>query len=163
MLVALAMSSSAVMYVNSATASVDTTEPNTVVDQNRHIHSNALRVRRGPDGLFHLNVTFDGVAAKAILDTGANRTVLGSAIFERIDRRTTGRPDAVSGRGSIKTLNGKLRYTTAMISDVRAHGIALGAIDAAVVEGSDIPIILGQDAISRFASVTIRSDELILN
>ena len=162
-IMALIMSSSAVLYVGSATAMVadwEGTSHTALTDVSPL--GKPVRLQRGPDGLFHLRVTFDGIPSTAVLDTGASHSVIGKRTLNRLTRRN-GHILAGSKRGgTMLTLSGKVDYRLLPIRDVSAEGFDLGALRAATIDNSGVSNVLGQDAISRFRSVTIQGDELIL-
>jgi clan AA aspartic protease (TIGR02281 family) len=163
---ALALSGSAVFYANTASngqplpGKNDTFAAPSINDTT--VTARGLRIKRSADRLFYLDVTLDGVRTKAILDTGATQSVLNVATLEQIAQSRGQKRASLKPHGSIQTLNGKLSYSVLPIEDVRVSGIRMGAVNAVVVAGHDVPIILGQDVIARFASVTIEADQLVL-
>lgn len=162
------MSSSAVVYVGSATATGTVAdlagESHDTLAELSHISQpgKAVRLRRGPDGLFHLRVTFDGIPTTAILDTGASHSVIGKATLDRLARRNGHKFVDTMRDGTMLTLLGAVDYRLVPIGEVHAEGFNLGTFHVAAIDSPDVPTVLGQDAISRFRSVTIEGHDLIL-
>lgn len=146
------LSSSAVAYVGSLTIGTDRASP-----ARRPTAARVVRLPRAADGLFHVRVTIDGVSTDAVLDTGANRSILGRGIGDRV----RGAPLASTG-ASLRTINGRVRYAIVPVTRLTVEGFDLGSIRAIVGPGGSAPIVLGQDAIARFGSITIAADVLEL-
>lgn len=163
---ALAMSSSAVFYVGSATATfADFTRSSHETATNAFqtpLQERAVRLRRRPDGLFHLRVTFDRIATTAIFDTGASHSVIGKSTLDRLTRRNGHELIKSKRDGVMLTLSGNVDYRLVPVGEVQAEGFNLGNLHAAIIDSPGVPTVLGQDAISRFRSVTIEGDELVL-
>jgi predicted aspartyl protease len=163
---ALTMSGSAVVYVGSVTATfanfAESAHEALADPSNISLPGKPVRLQRRSDGLFHLRVTFDGISTTAILDTGASRSVIGKATLNRLARRNGHIFAKIKRDGVMLTLSGNVDYRLASVSEVQAEGFSLGNLHAATIDSPDVPTVLGQDAISRFRSVTIEGDELVL-
>lgn len=121
-----------------------------------------LEIERGPDGLFHVPVSFDGRTFDVIFDTGATRTVIDSAVLHRMRAGGVRTSPVAAGKGTLLTFSGEVRYDLVAVRDVRIGSYALGPLHVAVVGLPGSPSVIGQDVISRLSHVTIRGDRLLI-
>ncbi len=117
----------------------------------------AVELERSHDGHFYADVQINGASVRALVDTGASGIAL-----SREDARTAGlatsigMPDVV-GRGADGDVHGEI---------VTLDSVTLGHKTAedmqAVVLNSGEMTLLGQNFLSKFDSVEIRGDTMVL-
>lgn len=115
-----------------------------------------VTVMRSSDGLFYVDARVDGRKLRLLVDTGASMAVLTRADARRLGLRA--RP----GGGRIETVGGRVDMATAKLDAIEIGGHRFDALTAAVVgEGLSVSLI-GQDLLSRFGSIRIDGDRLVL-
>ena len=117
----------------------------------------AIELQRQPDGHFYADVRINGSYVHMLVDTGASIIAL-----SRNDARSAaiatsiGMPDVV-GRGADGVVHGEV---------VRLDNVELGPLSAqgldAIVLNSGEQSLLGQSFLSKFSSVDIQGDKMIL-
>lgn len=117
----------------------------------------AVELQRQVDGHFYADVRINGTYVHMLVDTGASIIAL-----SRNDAQSTaiatsiGMPDVV-GRGADGAVHGEV---------VRLDKVELGPLSAqgldAIVLNSGEQSLLGQSFLSKFASVEIQGDKMIL-
>lgn len=118
-----------------------------------------IELRREADGLFYLNASVNGARVRFLVDTGANLVVL-----TRADAQRAGvLPDGTAFDANAETAGGATRMARVKLDRVEAGTQRDRGIDAAVVQDGLGVSLLGQSWLSRFASVTIRGDRMLLN
>jgi aspartyl protease family protein len=117
----------------------------------------AIELQRQPDGHFYADVRINGTYVHMLVDTGASVIAL-----SRDDARSAalatsiGMPDVV-GRGADGAVHGEV---------VRLDNVELGPLSAqgldAIVLNSGEQSLLGQSFLSKFSSIEIQGDKMIL-
>ena len=117
----------------------------------------AIRLPRSPDGHFYADIEINGQRIHALVDTGASIIAL-----SREDARTAGLAASISmpnvvGQGASGAVRGEV---------VTLDRVSLGSKEVrdlpAVVLDAGAQSLLGQSFLSKFASVEIRGDTMVL-
>ena len=117
-----------------------------------------LTLKRAPDGLFYVTAAVNGVPVRFVIDTGANVVVL-----TRADAAAAGVTGAAAGGRALRTAGGTAAMRWATIERLTIGDHAIAGTDAAIVGGDDLPhSLLGQSALSRLDSITLRGNRLHL-
>lgn len=116
-----------------------------------------LTISRSSDGLFYLDGEIGDAPIRFLIDTGANLTVLAADDAARARLGTSGTTI------TLETVNG-----TAQIGEARVDRVELGGHDlvglSVGIANQGLPVsLLGQDALSRLGTITIRDDELTIH
>jgi len=116
-----------------------------------------LEIQRSSDGHFYADVQINGSTIHALVDTGASEIALTRADASSAGLATSiGMPEVV-GEGAEGAVHGEV---------VRLDRVALGNTSAegmpAVVLNSGGQSLLGQSFLSKFESVEIRGDTMVL-
>lgn len=115
-------------------------------------------VARDKDGLFYVDVLVNGQPVRFLVDTGANMVVLTGADAARLGIRA----EANAWGPQMTTAGGKAPMAWARLNHVILAGREMRDLKAAVV-ANGLPVsLLGQNMLSRLASVTIEGDRLRL-
>ena len=114
-------------------------------------------IRRDSSGQFYLEVDVGGAQITFLIDTGADVV----ALTER-DAQTLGiAPDPGSYRPILRTASGEGMAAPVELERMTIAGRDLEIVQAVVVP--DLPVsLLGQSALRRLGSVTLRGDRLII-
>lgn len=118
-----------------------------------------INLRKSPDGLFRMPARLDGTPATLIVDTGSTRSVIARRTLQRI-----GAPNPPqASRGALLTFDGEVPYTLATIRRLEIAGQVIGPIEVAVIDGAQVPDVLGQDIIAQLGIISIAQDRMIID
>jgi aspartyl protease family protein len=116
-----------------------------------------VEIVRDAQGQFHLDIDVGGEPIRFLVDTGADVVALTEDDAERLGLR----PDPSEYRPMLQTASG-----TGMAAPVEIDRLTIGGHDLTGVEAvvvPDLPIsLLGQSALRRLGSVTLKGDRLII-
>ncbi len=116
-----------------------------------------VEIARDAQGQFHLNVDVGGESVRFLVDTGADVVALTEEDAERLGLK----PDPSEYRPMLQTASG-----TGMAAPVEIDRLTIGGHDltgVAAVVVPDLPVsLLGQSALRRLGSVTLKGDRLII-
>jgi aspartyl protease family protein len=114
-------------------------------------------IERDSGGQFHLEVDAGGETVTFLVDTGADLVALTEDDAERLGIR----PDPSEYRPMLRTASGTGMGAPVQIARLTIGGRDLDDVDAVVVP--ELPVsLLGQSALRRLGSVTLRGDRLII-
>jgi aspartyl protease family protein len=112
--------------------------------------------RNASDGLFYVDALVNGRPLRFLVDTGASIMVLTAA-----DAKAVGIEVGEQHYNSnVKTVGGKAEMAWATIDRIEIGGRNVSQLRAAVVRNGLGVSLLGQNALSKFESVTIKGDSL---
>jgi len=119
--------------------------------------SEVVEIERDAQGQFHLDVDAGGESVRFLVDTGADVVALTEDDADRLGIR----PDASDFRPMLQTASGTGMGAPVQIARLTIGGHDLDDIEAVVVP--DLPVsLLGQSALRRLGSVTLRGDRLVI-
>ena len=114
-------------------------------------------IERDSRGQFHLEVDAGGETVTFLVDTGADLVALTEDDAERLGIR----PDPSEYRPMLRTASGTGMGAPVQIARLTIGGRDLDDVDAVVVP--ELPVsLLGQSALRRLGSVTLRGDRLTI-
>ncbi|GAA0482143.1 hypothetical protein GCM10009096_25580 [Parasphingorhabdus litoris] len=114
-------------------------------------------VNRSRDGLFYVDGQINDVPIKFAVDTGASVVVLNAADATRV-----GLTPKQTATHRIRTAGGYSDMRWSHADKLSVAGKKLGQIEIAVMEGGPKTSLLGLSALSRFETLTIKKDQLII-
>ena len=115
-----------------------------------------MEISRAKDGMFYVDAEINGQKVRFLVDTGANVVTLTGADAERL---------GISAEASLfgpqmATAGGRVPMAWAKLDAVRLAGREVRGVKAAVMR-TGLPVsLLGQNMLSKLASVTIEGDRL---
>ncbi|MDP1027152.1 TIGR02281 family clan AA aspartic protease [Sphingomonas sp. KR1UV-12] len=118
----------------------------------------SLTLTKASDGLFYVTAAVNDVPVRFVVDTGANVVVLTRRDAQAVGVTTT------RGTGqTLRTAGGRQAMRWTSIERLKIAGHTVDNTDAVVVADNGPPhSLLGQSALARFRSVTLRGDRLDL-
>ncbi|MFM9936913.1 MAG: TIGR02281 family clan AA aspartic protease [Novosphingobium sp.] len=123
----------------------------------RTASAETVEIERDAQGQFHVEVDVGGETVRFLVDTGADVVALTEDDADRLGIR----PDAGDYRPMLQTASGTGMGAPAQIARLTIGGRDLDDVEAVVVP--DLPVsLLGQSALRRLGSVTLRGDRLII-
>ncbi len=118
-----------------------------------------LTVARSSDGHFNIEASVDGTDVRFLIDTGATGTVLS----ERDAVRAGIAVDALAFNRPVQTANGLAFEARTRVERLEIGPFALRNVGVGVLRDDQLETsLLGMDVLSRFASMRIEGDRLIL-
>ena len=115
-----------------------------------------MEIARAKDGMFYVQAEINGQKIRFLVDTGANVVVLNGADAARLGIQA----EADLFGPQMATAGGSAPMAWAKLDRVRLAGREATGVKAAVVK-SGLPVsLLGQNMLSKLASVTIEGDRL---
>ncbi|MCF2872647.1 TIGR02281 family clan AA aspartic protease [Octadecabacter sp. G9-8] len=118
-----------------------------------------IEVPKGRDNHFRMTLRINNVPVDFLVDTGASQVVLTQDDAARIGLD----PDRLAYIGTAFTANGEVATAPVRLDKVQLGDITDTRIRASVNSGQMESSLLGMSYLSRFESIEIRQDLLILN
>ncbi|MCF2903645.1 TIGR02281 family clan AA aspartic protease [Octadecabacter sp. CECT 8868] len=118
-----------------------------------------IEVPKGPDNHFHLTLMINSVPVDFLVDTGASQMVLTQDDAARVGLDA----DELSYIGIAYTANGEVATAPVRLDTVDLGDIRDRRVRASVNSGDMDKSLLGMSYLSRFESIEIRQNLLILN
>lgn len=118
-----------------------------------------IEVPKGVDNHFRLTLIINEVPVDFLVDTGASQVVL----TQRDAARVGLDPDNLAYIGTAFTANGEVATAPVRLDSVILGDIRDTRVPASVNSGQMESSLLGMSYLSRFESIEIRQDRLILN
>jgi len=118
-----------------------------------------IEVPKGADNHFRLTLIINGVPIEFLVDTGASQVVLTQADAARVGLN----PDDLPYIGTAFTANGEVATAPVRLDTVELGNLRDTRVRASVNSGDMDTSLLGMSYLSRFESIEIRRDTLILS
>jgi aspartyl protease family protein len=116
-----------------------------------------VEIARDGQGQFHLDVDVGGESVRFLIDTGADVVALTEDDADQLGLK----PDPGAYRPMLQTASGPGMAAPVEIDRMTIGGHELVGVEAVVVP--DLPVsLLGQSALRRLGSVTLKGDRLII-
>ena len=131
---------------------------NTLMPKQAMIGENTIVLPRERDGHYYLTLDVNGVPVNFVVDTGATQVVLTQQDAARIGIDV----GALAYLGSANTANGTVRTAAVRLDTVRLGTMRDTRVRAVVNDGQMDGSLLGMTYLSRFDSITIKDNQLIL-
>lgn len=118
----------------------------------------SVEVPKGPDNHFRLTLRINNVPVDFLVDTGASQVVLTQEDAARVGLN----PDTLAYIGTAMTANGEVATAPVRLDRVDLGDIRDTRVRASVNSGEMDSSLLGMSYLSRFESIEITRDTLIL-
>ncbi|HWW65435.1 MAG TPA: TIGR02281 family clan AA aspartic protease [Sphingomonadaceae bacterium] len=129
-----------------------------IVEVPESVDRSASEFTRAADGLFYIQATVNGEPVRFLVDTGASVVVLTPEDARRVGARL----DEDRYSAHVETVGGKAAMAWTTLDHVTVAGRKVHQLRAAVVRDGLGVSLLGQNMLSKLASVTIEGDRLRL-
>lgn len=115
-------------------------------------------------GVYKVPCTVNGVKMKFIFDTGAATVSMSQTMAQfLLDGEYLSESD-IKGTGKSVLADGSIvNHATINLRDVEIGGMHIHNIEATVIEGQNVPLLLGQTVISELGRVTIEGNRLVIH
>lgn len=116
------------------------------------------------NGVYKIPCTVNGAKMKMIFDTGASTVCLSLATAVYLYQNDFISQSDFRGTGYSSTASGDIvDHMKINIRDIEIGGMHLHDVEGVVMESLTAPLLLGQTAIQKLGSVTIRGSQLIIH
>lgn len=115
-------------------------------------------------GIYKIPCTVNGAKMKMYFDTGASSVSLSMDIANYLYENDYIKKEDIIGKGKSYVASGDIvNHVVINLRDVEIGGMHLKNIEATVMDGLNVPLLLGQSAIQALGSITIRGNLLVIN
>ena len=116
------------------------------------------------NGVYTIPCSINGVKRSLIFDTGASTVTISMQLAELLYRSGKLSDSDIKGYGRSQTASGHIVDNMAIVlKDVEISGLHLKNVDAVVIEGQNVPLLLGLSAIQKLGKVTLQGNRLIID
>ena len=116
------------------------------------------------NGVYTIPCTINGVKRSLIFDTGASSVTISMQLAKLLYSSGKLSDSDIKGFGRSQTASGHIVDNMAIIlRDVEISGLHLKNVDAVVLEGQNVPLLLGLSAIQKLGKVTLSGNRLIID
>lgn len=116
------------------------------------------------NGVFKIACKVNGARMKMVFDTGAASVSLSMSMANYLYENDYITKDDIIGAGQSKTADGSIvDHIIVNLKDIEISGLHIKNVKATVIDGQNVPLLLGQTAIQKLGPVTISGSRLIIN
>ncbi len=116
------------------------------------------------NGIYTIPCSINGIKRSLVFDTGASTITISMQLAELLYRSGKLSDSDIKGYGRSQTASGHIVDNMGIIlKDVEISGLHLKNVDAVVIEGQNVPLLLGLSAIQKLGKVTLQGNRLIIN
>lgn len=116
------------------------------------------------NGVYRLSCSINGAKMKMVFDTGASTVSLSKTMASYLYDNEYLRDEDYLGKCQIFTANGESQDVPVFnLRDIEIQGVHLRNVKATVIDGQNVPLLLGQTAISQLGRVTLDRNRIIIN
>ena len=116
------------------------------------------------NGVYTIPCSINGVKRSLSFDTGASTVTISMQLAELLYRSGKLSDSDIKGYGRSQTASGHIVDNMAIVlKDVEISGLHLKNVDAVVIEGQNVPLLLGLSAIQKLGKVTLQGNRLIID
>lgn len=115
-------------------------------------------------GVYTIPCSINGVKRSLVFDTGASTVTISMQLAELLYSSGKLKEVDFKGFGRSQTASGHIVNNMAVVlRDVEIGGSHLKNVDAVIIEGQNIPLLLGLSAIQKLGKVTLSGNRLIID
>lgn len=116
------------------------------------------------DGVYTIPCSINGVKRSMVFDTGASTVTISMKLADLLYSSGKLNDADFKGFGRSQTASGHIVNNMAvLLRDVEIEGLHLKNVDAVIIEGQNVPLLLGLSAIQKLGKVTLSGNRLIIN
>lgn len=116
------------------------------------------------NGVYTVPCSINGVERSLVFDTGASTVTISMQLAELLYRSGKLSDSDIKGYGKSQTASGHIVNNMAIVlKDIEISGLHLKNVDAVVIEGQNVPLLLGLSAIQKLGKVTLQGNKLIID
>ena len=116
------------------------------------------------NGVYTIPCSINGVKRSLVFDTGASTVTISMQLAELLYRSGELKDSDIKGYGRSQTASGHIVDNMAIVlKDVEISGLHLKNVDAVIIKGQNVPLLLGLSAIQKLGKVTLQGNRLIID
>ena len=116
------------------------------------------------NGVYTIPCFINGVKRSLVFDTGASTVTISMQLAELLYRQGKLSEKDIKGYGRSQTASGHIVDNMVIVlREIEISGLHLKNVDAVVIEGQNVPLLLGLSAIQKLGKVTLQGNRLIIN
>ena len=116
------------------------------------------------NGVYTIPCSINGVKRSLVFDTGASTVTISMQLAELLYRSGKLADSDIKGYGKSQTASGHIVNNMAIVlNDIEVSGLHLKNVDAVVIKGQNVPLLLGLSAIQKLGKVTLQGNRLIVD
>lgn len=116
------------------------------------------------NGVYTIPCSINGVKRSLVFDTGASSVTISMDFANMLFREGKLTDSDIKGFGKSQTASGHIVDNMALvIKDIEISGLHLKNVDAVVIKGQNVPLLLGLSAIQKLGRVTLSGNKLIID
>ena len=114
-------------------------------------------------GIMNVSVTINNFTKTFIFDTGASGLVINVATFNSLKQNGSISSADIIGKAQVVIANGSIADAIIVkLKSVTIGGFMINNVDAFVMPGSNAPLLLGQNVLSKFGKITIDYNKKVI-
>ncbi len=115
------------------------------------------------NGVYTVKCLINGVKCSLVFDTGASAVSISKQLAERLYSSGELKDSDIRGFGKSYTASGHIVGNMSIVlRNIEISGLHLKNVDAVVINGQNVPLLLGMSAIQKLGKVTLSGDKLIV-
>lgn len=116
------------------------------------------------NGVYTIPCTINGFKRSLVFDTGASTVTISMQLADLLYSSGKLKDVDFKGFGRSQTASGHIVNNMAVVlRDVEIGGLHLKNVDAVIIEGQNVPLLLGLSAIQKLGKVTLSGNRLIID
>lgn len=116
------------------------------------------------NGVYTIPCSINGIKRSLVFDTGASTVTISMQLANQLFREGILKDSDIKGFGKSQTASGHIVDNMALVlKDIEISGLHLKNVDAVVIEGQNVPLLLGLSAIQKLGKVTLSGNKLIID
>ena len=116
------------------------------------------------NGVYTIPCSINGIKRSLVFDTGASTVNISMQLANQLFREGKLKDSDIKGFGKSQTASGHIVDNMAVVvKDREISGLHLKNGDAVVIEGQNVPLLLGLSAIQKLGKVTLSGNKLIID
>ena len=116
------------------------------------------------NGVYTIPCSINGVKRSLVFDTGASTVTISMQLAELLYSSGKLSDKDIKGFGKSQTASGHIVDNMAIVlRDVEISGLHLKNVDAVVIAGQNVPLLLGLSAIQKLGKVTLQENKLVID
>lgn len=116
------------------------------------------------NGVYTIPCSINGLKRSLIFDTGASTVTISMPLAKQLFREGKLKNADIKGFGKSQTASGHIVDNMAVVlKDIEIAGLHLKNVDAVIIAGQNVPLLLGLSAIQKLGKVTLQGNKLIID
>ena len=116
------------------------------------------------NGVYTIPCSINGLKRSLIFDTGASTVTISIPLAKQLFREGKLKDVDIKGWGKSQTGSGHIVDNMAIVlKDIEIAGLHLKNVDAVIIAGQNVPLLLGLSAIQKLGIVTLQGNKLIID